>query len=157
MEDGSAAPFNDVAAVPSRDREAAEDDSGEALERVAEALYLDRQYAASAAHYERAYLAYLREARHGDAGRAAITVSWIKGNVLGDWAVRIGWLGRARSVLEVAGEDSQEHGWVLIIHAFLESGRRRFASRCSTTRSRSGGDSGTPTSSWTPRRTSAAS
>jgi hypothetical protein len=31
----------------------AEDESGEALEGLAEALYLEREYAAAAAHYER--------------------------------------------------------------------------------------------------------
>ena len=31
------------------------------------------------------------------AGRAARTVSWITGNVLGEWAVQSGWLGRART------------------------------------------------------------
>jgi hypothetical protein len=37
------------------------------------------------------------------AGRAARTVAWITGNVLGDWAVRSGWLARARVLLEEAG------------------------------------------------------
>ena len=36
------------------------------------------------------------------AGRAARTVAWITGNVLGDWAVRSGWLARARALLEEA-------------------------------------------------------
>jgi hypothetical protein len=54
------------------------------------------------------------------AGRAARTAAWITGNVLGDWAVRSGWLARARTVLEEAGEDRPERGWVLIINAFSE-------------------------------------
>jgi hypothetical protein len=54
------------------------------------------------------------------AGRAARTAAWITGNVLGDWAVRSGWLARARRLLEEAGEDRPEHGWVLIIKAFSE-------------------------------------
>jgi hypothetical protein len=54
------------------------------------------------------------------AGRAAVTASWITGNVLGDWAVRSGWLTRARTILQQAGEDGPEHGWVLIIKAFEE-------------------------------------
>src|SRR6266545_4918935 len=41
----------------------AEVQSGEVLERLAEALYLEREYVTSAAHYERAYAAYRRE--HG--------------------------------------------------------------------------------------------
>jgi ATP/maltotriose-dependent transcriptional regulator MalT len=53
-------------------------------------------------------------------GRAARSAAWITGNVLGDWAVRSGWLARARTVLEEAGQDRPEHGWVLIIKAFSE-------------------------------------
>ena len=54
------------------------------------------------------------------AGRAARTVAWITGNVLGDWAVRSGWLARASAILEEAGEDGPERGWVLLIRAFAE-------------------------------------
>jgi DNA-binding CsgD family transcriptional regulator len=98
----------------------AEGESGEALEGLAKALYLEREYAAAAAQCERAYAAYRRERDPAAAGRAARTASWITGNVLGDWAVRSGWLARARSILEEAGEDGPEHGWVLIISAFTE-------------------------------------
>jgi DNA-binding CsgD family transcriptional regulator len=98
----------------------AEVESGELLEGLAEALYLERQYAAAAAHYERAYSAYRRQHDSMAAGRAARTVAWITGNVLGDWAVRSGWLARARVLLEEAGEDRPEHGWVLLIKAFAE-------------------------------------
>jgi DNA-binding NarL/FixJ family response regulator len=94
--------------------------SGEALEGLARALYLDRDYEAAAAHYERAYAAYRRERNQAGAGRAAFTASWITGNVLGDWAVQGGWLARARSILEEAGGDGPEHGWVLFIRALLE-------------------------------------
>jgi hypothetical protein len=93
---------------------------GEVLEGLAEALYLEREYAASAACYERTYTAYRREHQNMAAGRAARTLAWITGNVLGDWAVRSGWLARARTILGEAGEDGPEHGWVLIISAFSE-------------------------------------
>ena len=89
----------------------AEGTSGEALEGLAEALYLERQYAAAATHYERAYAAYRREGRSMAAGRAARAVAWISGNVLGDWAVQSGWFGRARTILEEAGADRPERGW----------------------------------------------
>jgi DNA-binding CsgD family transcriptional regulator/tetratricopeptide (TPR) repeat protein len=102
----------------------AEAESAQALEGLAEALYLEREYAASAAHYERAYTAYRRECQNMAAGRAARTLAWITGNVLGDWAVRSGWLARARTVLEEAGQDRPEHGWVLIIKAFSEPDAR---------------------------------
>ncbi|HKQ01543.1 MAG TPA: LuxR C-terminal-related transcriptional regulator [Actinomycetes bacterium] len=97
-----------------------EGESGEVLEGLAEALYLQREYSASAAHYERAFSAYRRERLIMAAGRAARTLAWITGNVLGDWAVRSGWLARARTILAEAGEDRPEHGWVLIIRAFSE-------------------------------------
>ena len=98
----------------------AEIESGEALEGLAEALYLEREYSASAAHYERAYSFYRRERQHMAAGRAARTLAWITGNVLGHWAVRSGWLARARTILEEAGQDRPERGWLLIISAFTE-------------------------------------
>ncbi len=95
--------------------------SGMALEGLAECLYYDRDYAAAAARYEEAYVAYRREGADAAAGRAARTAGWITGNVLGDWAVRNGWLARARSILEAMGGDGSERGWVLIIDAFGES------------------------------------
>jgi DNA-binding NarL/FixJ family response regulator len=98
----------------------AEGTSGEALEGLAEALYLERQYAAAATHYERAYAAYRREGRSMAAGRAARAVAWITGNVLGDWAVQSGWFARARTILEEAGTDRPERGWVLLIRAYAE-------------------------------------
>ena len=98
----------------------AEDESGEALEGLGEALYLEREYAEAAAHYERAYAAYRREGRSMDAGRAARTVAWITGNVFGDWAVQSGWFGRAGTILEEAGTDGPERGWVLIMRSYAE-------------------------------------
>src|SRR5688500_8901154 len=83
-------------------------ESGEALEGLAEALYLEREYAASAVRYERAYAAYRRDGQRMAAGRAARAVAWITGNVLGDWAVRSGWFARAQAILEEAGEDRPE-------------------------------------------------
>jgi tetratricopeptide (TPR) repeat protein len=95
-------------------------ESGEALEGLAEALYLEHEYIASAARYERAYIAYRHGRDHMAAGRAARAVAWITGNVLGDWAVQSGWLARAQSTLKEAQEDRPEQGWVLIIKAWLE-------------------------------------
>jgi DNA-binding NarL/FixJ family response regulator len=98
----------------------AEAETGEALEGLAEALYLEHEYAASAVHYERAYAAYRRERRSMAAGRAARSAAWITGNVFGEWAVQSGWHARAATILEEAGEDRPERGWVLIISAFAE-------------------------------------
>jgi hypothetical protein len=127
----------------------AESESGAALEGLGEALYLERDYPASAAHYARAYAAYRRERRSMAAGRAARTIAWIEGNVRGDWAVRSGWLARARALLEEAGRDRPEHGWVQIIKAFSEPDAQVRES-CSARRSRSGDGSATPTSSSWP-------
>ena len=96
-------------------------DSGQELEGLAEALYLEREYSAAAA----ALRARLRGLPHGAAtemaaGRAARSAAWITGNVLGDWAVQNGWLARARTILEEAGEDRPERGWVLIIRSISE-------------------------------------
>jgi DNA-binding CsgD family transcriptional regulator len=101
-------------------------DTGAALETAAEARYYDCDYPAAATQYERAYLAYRREGDPTSAGRAARTLAWISGNVLGDWALRSGWLGRARTILTEVGEGGPEYGWVLIIDAFSEPdfGRR---------------------------------
>jgi DNA-binding NarL/FixJ family response regulator len=98
----------------------AEAESGEALEGLAEALYLEREYAEAAAQYERAYAAYRREGRSMAAGRAARTVAWITGNVFGDWAVQSGWFARAGTILEEAGQDRPERGWVLIMRSYAE-------------------------------------
>jgi hypothetical protein len=98
----------------------AEAESGEALEGLAEALYLEREYAEAAAQYERAYAAYRREGRSMAAGRAARAVAWITGNVFGDWAVQSGWIARAGTILEEAGQDRPERGWVLIMRSYAE-------------------------------------
>jgi len=122
VEEGSAALRAGDAATARRAFESAlaEVESGEVLEGLAEALYLGHEYAASSAHYERAYAAYRREGRSIAAGRAARTVAWITGNVFGQWAVQSGWWARARSMLEEAGEDGSGRGWLLIIRNFSE-------------------------------------
>jgi DNA-binding CsgD family transcriptional regulator len=122
VEEGSAALRAGDAAAARRAFESAlaEVESGEVLEGLAEALYLGHEYAASSAHYERAYAAYRREGRSIAAGRAARTVAWITGNVFGQWAVQSGWWARARTMLEEAGEDGPGRGWLLIIRNFSE-------------------------------------
>ena len=77
-------------------------------------------YPAAAVQYERAYAAYRKDGAKMAAGRAARSAAWITGNVLGDWAVENGWFARARTILEEAGEDRPERGWVLIIRSFSE-------------------------------------
>ena len=93
---------------------------GEVLERAAEGLYFDGDYAAAAARYEKAYAAYRRAGRLAEASRAARMLGWISGGVLGEWAVESGWLARARSLLAEAGPDGPEQGWLLILTSFGE-------------------------------------
>jgi DNA-binding CsgD family transcriptional regulator len=94
--------------------------AGDVLAALAAALYLEREYQASAANYERAYGIYRSEGNQMAAGGAAFTVAWIYGNVLGDWAVGSGWFARARTILEEAGDDRPERGLLLIIRAYSE-------------------------------------
>jgi DNA-binding CsgD family transcriptional regulator len=93
---------------------------GTVLERAAEDLYFEGDYAGAAARYEQAYAAHRRDGSVAAAGRAARTLGWISGGVFGDWAVESGWLARARSVLAEAGPDGPEHGWLLILRSFGE-------------------------------------
>jgi DNA-binding CsgD family transcriptional regulator len=95
-------------------------DTPEALEGLGEALYFDCRYLEAAEQYERAYAAYRRTRDVASAARVARVLAWIMGNVLGEWAVRSGWLGRARTLLAEAGTDRPEHGWLLIIGANME-------------------------------------
>jgi DNA-binding CsgD family transcriptional regulator len=122
IEEGSAALRDGEVAIARRvfGRALAESESGRALEGLGEALYLDHEYVDSAAHYERAYAAYRSEGNNLAAGRAARAVAWITGNVFGDWAVQSGWFARARTILEEAGKDCSERGWLQLIRAFSE-------------------------------------
>ncbi len=81
IEEGLAALRDGDAATARRAFELAlaEGESGEALEGLAEALYLEREYAAAAVRYERACSAYRRQRQTMAAGRAARTAAWITG------------------------------------------------------------------------------
>jgi DNA-binding NarL/FixJ family response regulator len=90
---------------------------GTDLEHAAEARYRSVDYRGAIEGYEAAYRAYRADADRLGAGRAARILAWLHGNVHGDGAVASGWMGRARSLLEEAGPDSAEHGWVLVMQA----------------------------------------
>jgi hypothetical protein len=64
-----------------------------------------------------AYSAYRREGNLLAAARAARTLGWFHGSAYGEWAVYRGWIGRAVNLLEQAGANSNEHGWVLLAQA----------------------------------------
>ena len=92
-------------------------EAGRDLEARARTLHLEFDYPGSMRAYDRAYAAYHREGDLLAAARAARTLGWFHGSVYGDWAVFRGWVGRALSLLEQAGVDSNEHGWVLVARA----------------------------------------
>jgi DNA-binding NarL/FixJ family response regulator len=98
----------------------ADNDSGEVREGLATALYLEHMYVEAADQYELAFSAFRAAHDYMAAGRAARTAAWIRGSVLGEWAVQSGWLARARTVFAEAGENQPEYGWVLIIESFSE-------------------------------------
>jgi len=106
-------------------------EEGQALEGLAKALYLEVDYPASIAAHERAYAAYRREGNALGAARAARIMAWIHTYLFGDSAVGNGWLARARALLETAGEDSAERGWLEVLQGAIEevSERREAAFR----------------------------
>jgi DNA-binding NarL/FixJ family response regulator len=96
---------------------AEERESGDVLEGLATSLHLASDYAGAMRAYARAYVAYREEGNILGAARAARTVAWFHGSVYGDWAVCTGWMARARTQLEQAGEGGSEQGWVLLAEA----------------------------------------
>ncbi len=94
--------------------------SGLALEGLARAHYLRTDYRATTVAHEDAYAVYRREGDRLGAARMARMLAWITGNVFGEWAVRAGWIARARTLLADAQEDSSERGWVLMLDAQTE-------------------------------------
>ncbi len=94
-----------------------QDRSGAALEGLGLAHYRRTDYRAAIVSHEEAYAAYGRDGDRLAAARAARMLAWITGNVFGDWAVRAGWMARARTLLAGEGGDSAEGGWVLMLDA----------------------------------------
>ena len=101
------------------------DRSGASLEVMARAQYQGTEYRAAVAAYEAAYAAYRREGDRLAAARVARMVAWITGNVFGEWAVRAGWIARARTLLMDERTESPEHGWVLMLDAQTDADSTR--------------------------------
>ena len=125
-------------------RPKSEGEPGQDLEAQARSLHLEFDYAGAMRAYEHAYAAYRREGDLLAAARAARTLGWFHGSVYGDWAVYRGWVGRAVSLLEQAGVDSNEHGWVLLAQAQAGGGldvqKRRYEDAIATARRCQDGD-----------------
>jgi DNA-binding CsgD family transcriptional regulator len=98
----------------------AEGESATLLEGLARALYLEVRYADSIAAHERAFAAYQDEGDPLSAARAARILAWLYINVFGDFVVAGGWLARADGLLDDAGEEGVERGWVELTHATRE-------------------------------------
>jgi hypothetical protein len=75
----------------------AEGESGELLEGLARALYLEVDYPASMDAHQRAFAAYRGEGDALSCARVARLLSWQHVNVYGDFAVAGGWLARAQA------------------------------------------------------------
>jgi len=90
-------------------------EDGPALEQAAEACYRALDHRGAIAGYEQVFRAYRAGGDRLGAARAARSLAWLNANLYGDWAVANGWIGRARSFLDEAGDDCAEHGWSLVM------------------------------------------
>jgi DNA-binding NarL/FixJ family response regulator len=90
---------------------------GQVVEQEAEATYRAVDYRRAIARYEDAFLAYREDGDGLGAARMARIVAWLHGTIYGEWAIASGWMGRAHTLLEEAGTDSAQHGWLLILQA----------------------------------------
>src|SRR5919108_3090398 len=106
------------------------DETPEALDGLGQVHYWRGDYPAAITYRERAYAGF--RAR-GDDPSAAIMACWLAylhGFVYGNFAASSGWVGRARSLAESAG-DCPERGWVEFMTALfaddLDETERRVA------------------------------
>jgi len=111
--DGSAALVRARAALADGDWEAARDgfaealaheESGEALDGLAQASFSSGDYPAAITHGERAFAAYRAAGEDARAASCARFVGFLYGVVHGDGAVAGGWMGRAVRLIEAAGD-----------------------------------------------------
>jgi DNA-binding NarL/FixJ family response regulator len=96
--------------------------SGDVIEGLARAAYLEMNFAEAIAGWERAYAAHREAGDHLGVVRVARTVAYMYLAIVGDWAVGSGWLARAKTLLgdEV---DSPQHGWVALNVGMFEVDR----------------------------------
>lgn len=94
---------------------------GDAAFGLAQAHYLARDHPAAVQAWTQAYAAYRAGGDRLGGAAAARMLSWVHGNVRGDWAVAGGWLARATRLLEEAGEDCLERGWIEVLGAGAEA------------------------------------
>ena len=96
--------------------------TGEVIEGLARAAYLELDFARAIEDWERAYAAYREAGDPVGAVRVARQVAYMYGAVMGDAAVMNGWIARAQTLLPEAGE-SAEAGWVSLNKGMFEGDR----------------------------------
>ncbi|MGV3759974.1 MAG: LuxR C-terminal-related transcriptional regulator [Actinomycetota bacterium] len=96
--------------------------TGDVLEVLARADYLDLDFASAIAGWERAYAAHRAQGDQLGAVRVARTLAGMHHSIRGDFAVSAGWLARAQTLLEGTG-DRSERGWVALNRALFEPDR----------------------------------
>ena len=122
------------ALAPFVEGEAAGEPSGDVVEVLARADYLDLDFPAAIEGWERAYGLHRAAGDGAGAVRVARTVAYMYGSVVGDWAVTRGWLARAQTLLgerrrggDAADDaaDDAEAGWVALTVGMFEADRPR--------------------------------
>jgi len=96
--------------------------NGDLVEVLAVASYLELDYPAAIAHWERAYAAHRSSGDELGAIRVARTLAYMYGSFIGDWAIGGGWMSRAQTLLADA-PDSSQAGWVSLNAGMFEGDR----------------------------------
>ena len=102
--------------------------SGDVIEGLARASYLELDFASAIEGWERAYATYRASDDRIGAVRVARTLAYMYGSIVGDGAVMGGWLARAQSLLD-GDTTSPEVGWVSLNIGMWEGDRTRRETR----------------------------
>ena len=106
------------------ERALAEAEAGDALEGMARACYLGRDFRQTIDWWERAYAAHRATGDAKGAVRVARSLAYAYGTIVGDAAVMGGWMARAQSLLGDSTESS-EAGWVELNQGMFQADRPR--------------------------------
>ncbi|MDQ1395811.1 MAG: hypothetical protein QOG64_1070, partial [Acidimicrobiaceae bacterium] len=106
----------------------AQSPSGDVIEGLARASYLELAFTDAIAGWERAYAAHRGSGDRIGAVRVARTLAYMYLSILGDGAVMSGWIARAQTLL-AGGEDSSEAGWVALNIGMFDGDRAQKEAR----------------------------
>jgi DNA-binding CsgD family transcriptional regulator len=98
--------------------------TGEVLECLARAAFLELDFPGAIEGWQQAYTSYRETGDPVGSVRAARSLACLYGTVAGDWAVASGWLARAQTLL-ADSVDSPEAGWVALNIGMFESLRQK--------------------------------